>query len=481
MTTTITTALAGKRTVLYGRLSSERQAQDSKSVDDQLSALRSWAGREGVKVVAEHRDDGVSASRYAKGTKVREDWIKVMGLITSGLVEILAVWSIARATRDRAVWAALIAACQDHGVLLAVDGKIQDPSDPDDSFMLDIQAALAFNGSARISKDARRAVDSRASRGAPHGRVLDGYRIETDRAGKPVRRVIDPVRGPIIREIVTRLLAGQTAYRIAQDFNDRGLTTITGRPWDSRNIVKRIQSPSLAGLRVHHGEVLEGVTAEWPALISMEEFHRLQALLSDPKRKSNHEGRTVKHLGTGIYECGNCHSPVRMISGLRKDGSRRIRYACPNFCVQRGTEPIDLMVETAIVEFLSRPDIFLELAEEGGDADVALASEEAAKIRAELAEAVALFESGELSVAFLARAEKSLTFRLEDAERRARPKHIPTPVYDVAGPQAAERWEATDILAKRVIVKALLRVEIHPQGGRGSKFDPTAIRISRRS
>jgi hypothetical protein len=30
-----------------------------------------------------------------------------------------------------------------------------------------------------------------------------------------------------------------------------------------------------------------------------------------------------------------------------------------------------------------------------------------------------------------------------------------------------------------VIVKALFRVEIHPQGGRGTTFDPKTIKVSR--
>lgn len=475
------------RAVLYGRVSSERQAGGvSKSVDDQLSSLRKWAANEGHEVVAEHRDDGISASRYARSTAVREDWRKVMDLVLGGLVEILAVWSIARATRDRAVWAALIAACQTNGVLLAVDGKIHDPSDPDDSFMLDIQAALAFNGSARISKDAKRSVDSRASRGAPHGRLQDGYAIEYDQTtGKPLRRVIDPVRGPIIREIVTRLLAGETAYAIATDFNRRGIPTMTGKEWHHTGVSKRVKSPTLAGLRVHHGEVLEGVTAEWEPLITMEEYHQLQALLSEPKRKTYYGGNTIKHLGTGIYECGVCGSPMRVISKKRVDGTRRVAYTCTgeHVCVTRAQEPVDVMVETAVVEFLSRPDVYRELVD-GADistTDVQNARVELLEINKELKAALALAESGDLSVTSFALIEKGLLARKEAAEQKARPKHLPTVIFDVAGPQAQQRWMATGVQAKRTIINALFTVKIEKQEGRGNRFDPKAVKITRRA
>ena len=63
---TMTTMTRTYRVGLYGRLSSERGAVLSKSVDDQLSWLRRWAAGEGHQVVAESRDDGVSASRYAR-------------------------------------------------------------------------------------------------------------------------------------------------------------------------------------------------------------------------------------------------------------------------------------------------------------------------------------------------------------------------------------------------------------------------------
>lgn len=151
---------AGRRTVLYGRTSND--ASDGKSVDDQLSVLRKWARDTGRTVVAELRDDGVSASRFAGKRKKRPDWQQAMELIADDATDELAVWEISRSSRDRSVWAALIAACIDHDVDLAVDGKVHDPADPDDGFMLDLGAAMAVRESALTSKRTRRAVASRA-------------------------------------------------------------------------------------------------------------------------------------------------------------------------------------------------------------------------------------------------------------------------------------------------------------------------------
>lgn len=472
------------RVVLYGRVSSEKQVRESRSVDDQLTGLRKWASREGHTVVAELRDDGISASRYSR-KKTRPDWQKAMELITAGLVDLLAVWTISRATRDRAVWAALIAACTENGVKLVVDGKIHDPADPDDGFMLDIQAALAVNGSARISKDVKRSVESRASRGAPHGRVPDGYAIEYDpETGKPVRRVIDPVRGLIIREIVDRLLAGESAYSIAADLNSRGVHTRTGKRWMGANIVRQFKSPTLAGLRVFHGQVLPDVKSEWPPILTVEEFHRLQALFADPKRKLNKEGTSVRYLGTGIYRCGVCGGPMGVNTKYRKDGSVNHRYKCiEKFCVERALPPTDLKVELAVIEFLSRPDVFSELADDALTAEVQAAQEEAARLRAQLVELREKVDSGALGLDDLAYFKAKWEPKLAEVEERARPKHIPTVVFDVAGAEAQARWEATPIHGKRAIVKALVDVKIMsvPPGNRYTPFNPDAIVVTRRS
>lgn len=139
--------------VVYGRVSQDRS--EGKSVDDQLAECRAWAQREGWQVIAEHRDDG--ASRYANG-KTRAGWQACMDLITAGKVDLLVVWEVSRATRDRAVWSALVVACLERNVKIGAGGKVHDPSDPDDGFLLDLQGALAVRESAVTSKRIRRAV-----------------------------------------------------------------------------------------------------------------------------------------------------------------------------------------------------------------------------------------------------------------------------------------------------------------------------------
>jgi DNA invertase Pin-like site-specific DNA recombinase len=312
------------RAVIYTRVSADRDG-DGRSVDEQAAACRTDCDRNGWSVVKVLTDNDRGASRWSRAD--RPAYAELTTLLASGTVDVLVTWEASRAQRDLAVYVQLRDLCSGHGVRWSYNGRAYDLADDDDRFATGMDALMSEREAGLTRKRVLRSVEARAASGRPHGQLHDGYRIEFDAStGKPARRVLDPEREPIIREIVNRLLAGDSAYAIAQDLNARGLTTSTGKPWRGQNIAQRAKSPTIAGLRLHRGEVLPDVTAKWPRIISEKEHHQLVALLSDPQRKHNREGPKVKHLLTGIARCGVCSATVRMISGYRPDGSHRVRY-----------------------------------------------------------------------------------------------------------------------------------------------------------
>lgn len=468
--------------MIYTRVSSDRDG-GGRSVGEQEASCRSECERRGWTVEQVLTDNDRSATRWAK--KERTEYARLAELLASDHVDVLVTWEASRAQRDLTAYAALRDLCAAHDVNWSYSGRLYDLTDDDDRFATGMDALVAEREAGLTRKRIMRSVEARAATGRAHGLVHDGYRIEySPETGKPVRRVFDPERAPIIREIAQRLLAGESAYAIAADLNERGVTTSTGKPWRGQNITKRMQSPTIAGLRVHRGEVLDGVAADWPPIISPEDHHRLVALLSDPRRKSNKEGRAVRWLGTGIYECGVCGTPVRMISGYRSSGTRRVRYACPaKHCVMRAAEPTDLVVERTMVAFLSRRDVLRELADETTDAETKAAAAEVARLRAQLQDLRDKVDAGALSLDDYAHFRARWEPQLAAAEERARPKWLPTVVYDIAGPGAAERWKATPITGRRAIVKALVDVRIMPIGQKSNDrtpFDATRIVVRRK-
>lgn len=489
--------------VLYARVSQVRDDR-SKSVDDQLAELRRWAQREGWPVVAEYRDS-VSASKYANG-KSRPGWEQAMTVVTSGRVKALLLWELSRATRDKLVSVALETACATNGVKLGYHGRLHDLATADGEFSVGLDALLAARESAMTSERTRRAAEHRAARGRPLAGVAYGYRRILDpRSGAAIGREIDPQTGPILAEIVRRLLEREPANAIARDLNERGVPApIAGRcapdcgcrnehtrrpnpawdgehkttsaQWTGGNLSKLAQRPVYAALPTHGGKILEGVEATWPALISVDDHYRLRELFGSPERDKWRNPSTLQHLGTGIYRCGRsgCDGRMRRVADP-KGGA----YGCREcFKVSRRQEPVDYLVEQTIIGRLSQPDILELLAGPDGDDARRQAASQVIRLRAEQADMQRLLGEGRLTPLDMAAWRQGWEPRIAAAEAAARPQAVPDAVTAMAGPDAALRWAQASVATRRAVLDALAVVTILPMHGvRGQPFEPASVRI----
>lgn len=399
-----------------------------------------------------------------------------MELINTGQVDTLTLWEISRAARDRPVHAALLAACVENGVWLGVNGRLHDPNDPDDGFMLDLGGALAVRESSMTSKRTRRDVETRALLGRPHGSLPYGYRRILDPVtGKTIAREIDPEQGPIVAEIARRLLAREPARAIAADLNTRGVLTKTGKQWRGGNLSILVLRPTYASLRVLHGEVLDGVTATWPPIISELDHHRLVAMFADPERDKFRNSTHVRHLGTGLFRCGREGCDGRMRAAVQE--GRPNRYDCRE-ChkISRHQDPVDNAVGRLLIGRLSMPDALAAFAP-GDDSDVREAAAEAARLRSKLDEARAAWDADKISLESFADLERRTLPKIKAAEERARPKHLPAVVQQMAGEHAVQRWMEASIKERRTVLDALVEITILPVGRGGRPFDPSGLGV----
>lgn len=471
------------RVLLYGRTSLDRS--DGQSVTDQLTELRGWARRTGRTIVGEHRDDGISASRFARG-KERPGWRAVLDAVDRGDADELALWEGSRGSRDLVEWVRLIDVCAERRVMIVVRERGYDPRDPDDRERLLYDAVRADHESGRTSRRVTRSVVSRATSGRAHGALNYGYKTEYDpTTGKPLKRVPDPERAPYVVEAIDRLLSGESSGSIVRDFTARGVPTHRGGKWNQANLIAMVRKPAYAGLRasgVH--ELPEDHAAAWDPIISRETHDRLLAMLADPSRRSTRNGRVGGRMLTGIARCGQCgEGTMRAVSKVYKTGTRRpIAYQC-RACLRltRNADPVDDLVTEVVLEFLSRGDV-AELLADPADTDRVVARAEVARLRAKLVslEAELDAERDDTMVKMWGRRIASAVAELEQAETAARPRHVPGVVFDVAGPGAAEHWDALPTQQRRTIIRALFVVTIHPTAVR-NRFDPDAITVQRRT
>lgn len=448
--------------VLYGRVSSKPRGE-SRSVDDQLAELRRWAEREGWNVLGEFRDDGISASRFAKG-KAREGWQDAITVIESGRLSggALLVWEFSRATRDEEVSAALKIKCITHGVKIGYNGALRDPSTADGSFDLGLDALLAARESAKTSERAQRGINSRAAAGKPHGTTPFGYQRVVTREGYPTWEEHSEY-ADIVREIARRVLAQEPSDAIAKDLNRRGIPTARGGLWSGGNLSRLIRRAVYAGLRVHKGKVLSDIRGTWPALLSEADHLRINARYDDPERDKYRHPAHVKYLGSGIYRCGYEGCEGRMRYSTRQDQAWQPRYQCRT-CYKNGIPqaPLDLMIEGLMKARLSQRDILRELAESSKSEDTKRAADEVVKLEGKIKELQLAYDDDELSLTEYNQMKRPIQARLEKAQKLSRPKHIPEVVFEVAGPDAAQKWDDTPIEGQRAIIGALIEVTVLP-------------------
>jgi site-specific DNA recombinase len=458
------------RAVIYTRVSSDPNDR-GRSVAEQEVECRGVCERNGWDVVGLFSDNDRSASRYA--TKVRPQYKRLIESVEAGGCDVLVTWEASRAQRDLMAYARLRDLFERKGVLLSYSGRTYDMSEADDRFGTGLDALLAERESDQTRKRVLRAVRSNATKGRPHGRLLYGYRREYNPETRElIGQVLDEQTAPIVREAARRVLAGETPYAVAQDFNRRGVPTPTngGRGWDLTQIRRLCVNPGYASKRVHQGKVVGEAT--WPPILDEATHHGLVARLSDPKRRTQRDS-AIRHLLSGVALCGVCNGRIRV-----QKNRGFLAYLCVDgFHVSRREELVDVFVEAVTVARLERSDMVqLVMAED--DYAVAVAIAEAREKRGRLDGFCDAAAAGELSPAALSRIEASLLPEIAAAEKRAQRAALSPVVADTAGPDAAERWARLSLPPKREIIRTLMTVRIMPTKRGARSFDPEHIEIS---
>lgn len=458
------------RVAIYTRVSQDKGGQ-SRSVEEQAAECRAWLTREGWLEVGLWSDKAVSASSYSK--KSRPKWQALTARLDDGDIDALVVWEPSRATRDRRVWAALAATCEERGIRFGCNGRLYDLSDPDDAFQLDLYFALATRESGTTRKRVLRSMRGAAAAGRPHGKVLYGYRriYREGRAGPElVEQVVDDEKAAVIREAARRIMQGEALYKVARDFNDRGIPAPRGSSWEPTQIKRLCVNPAYIAKRVHKGLVVgDGL---WPPILDEETHYTCLSRLTDPSRLT-HDGRGVQHLLSGIAVCGVCEGRVR----VQKNRSH-VAYLCVDgFHVSRKKENVEDFVTAVVIERLSRPDLADLMSPASTDRDATAAAGEVAELRARLEGFYDKSAEGVLSPSALVRIEARLLPQIADAEKRARRIHSAPLLDTIAGPDAGRAWQALTLEQQREVITLLCDVRIL-RGTPGARcFDPTTIQV----
>jgi site-specific DNA recombinase len=441
----------------YLRVSLDRR--DGASVEQQHTENSQHADRLGWALGDPYRDTG-SASRHAR--KIRDDYARLIGDLKADRfgADALVLWESSRGSRKVGEWVVLIELCEERGIGIYVTthGRLYDPSNPRDRRSLLEDAVDSEYESEKTRQRVRRDNAAAAAEGKVHGRLGYGWRRKYEIVGgraKLVAQEPDPVEAPVITELFDRLYRGHALSAIAASFAERGITARSGIPFSGGHLSLMAKRHAYAGLRSHHGVVVE---ATWPAIVEPEVFWTVYRSLTAPERKTRLPGRAV-HLVSMMTRCDVCGGQITART-TKMTGGRAWAYMCQQRgCVKVDHDELEQYAERVIIAYLSDPR---NTYTRDTGPDVAKLRGEAVAIEAELDELADQVGRGELSATLAARAEPAIRARLDAVRERERDLTTPGALRRLLGPGAgvAERWTTLPMSARREVAGLLLRPDV---------------------
>jgi DNA invertase Pin-like site-specific DNA recombinase len=399
-------------------------------------------------------DNSISASRY--GSR-RPEWERLKTDLRQG--DVLVIWEASRAGRDMEDHVSLRKLCADKDVLLSYSGRVLDLADGDDRFTGGLDALLAERESEQTRNRVLRGKRAGALEGRPAGRVPWGYRMLSPGMWEP-----DPVEAPRIKDAVERILAGESYSAVY-----RWLQTTEGYVPPTLTVMNRsLRKPSLAGLRVHQGEVIG--KGNWQPILTEEQHTRLVSRM-DRVRKSygrvETPGPEPQHLLSHIAKCGTCGSGLPW---RRKSGGGNPVYVCPKGHCSRLADPVDKAIEDALFDRLAKID---PAQFEDDDPIVGALWDEVETLERQLEEYTDNAIAGEITAASFARIEKGLQSRIESL--KAQVLQHDRGEIDLA--DVLQNWADLPMRERRAIIRGFFAITVHP-AKRGSRVGLAGVDIT---
>lgn len=458
-----------KPSAAYLRLSIA--GEDSTSIASQRALVREEAQRRGWAEPDLFIDEGVSGSKDIK-RPARDDLER---RLAAGEFSALICKSVDRLARSSADFARLAKLCRDTGTALLVTDLNVDSSTPAGAMILGVLAQLAEFEAALIGARVRAGNVEKIRQGRALAGPVPFHLRNVPRVGGGKARAVDPAKATVAKEIVARLISGESFRAIAIDLNGRGVAAPRkGTAWTSGTVRQIATNPALAGMSRRLGDVVRGddglpVVDAATAIVDLATWERLRAVVEGRSTKWKPrlvEGERLLLDGLAICEaCGSrMHRSTTQGKYVSYSCSRGVRGACTSRA-SISAAILDAHVADAYLEGIGDE----EVVETHREVDPAV-SEERVLIRADVAALTA-------AIATAGAAEiHDLAARLADLRRRedALRDEEPLAVMRRTGETYRARWGRSDHAERRhLLAEAVASVRV----AKGSGTDRVEVRF----
>lgn len=450
-----------------------RQSADhADGVDRQIIYCTQEIERMGGRVGTIYTDNDETANTK-KARYSRPGYKRLLASVAAGTTRAFVAQDQDRLLRDIREGEDLIDLVEKYGVRLrTLRGGEPDLTKADGRMQVRMKAVIARQ---ELEKKSERQRDG-ARNDADKGRFYAPRRAFGYNTDGTVREC----EAAVVRDAFERAARGESLPAIAEVMNVVGLTTVRGNAWQRSGVRAMLLNPRYAGWRVYHPGQPDEVRRKgaWPAIIGEEDWERVEALLTNPDRRTtgDHPGGTARRwLGSGLYVCGTCAAPVK-IAGRDRVQSRA--YNCPAWHVSRAAGKVDLIVTTAIEGWLAAGHADELLA--ANNPELAGAQAEAKRLEGELAKRRAWLDEGAIEVDDFMPMKRRIEAELTVVRRRLTMAARASVVAHVgAAKDPVEAFRKAPLAVQREVVDAVLQVVLHPSANRltGPRFDEESVEL----
>jgi DNA invertase Pin-like site-specific DNA recombinase len=450
---------------IYARLSIDPEGR-SDSPENQAEQCRAKATDLGYTVGEVFTDRDQSAY---KASAKRTELERMLKAVEAGQFGAVIVWKLDRLSRRLRKGHEIIGRILDAGAVLVSVTESLDTSTPIGQAVVGFQLAQAEQQSADTATRVALKKQSQIAKGVPQvgGHRMFGY--QHTKAVKGVSTVslrIDKAEAKVAKEMVRRIMGGESLRSVSRWLNGAGHLTTTGGDWSGQTVRQYLRNQTISGRR-------NGLKGEWPAIITPTEQDALLRRLGNARPT----GSTfeAKQLLTGITHCGQCKHKMYVTTG---------RYLCytggkPGACggVSIDGALLDTYVTDEVLGWLSGVELQpTESVQNPGALRAAIESDEAALV--ELSDARFVHRS-------IADAEwKSAKAKLDERIAATRATLNAAEKTSGATLQPGNRadldawWASADLNARRHALAQLIEtVHVQPATKFGGVFDPERIVI----
>ncbi|QQT70714.1 recombinase family protein [Brevibacterium casei] len=455
---------------IYARISRDRNGAGL-GVDRQEADCRALAERLGWNVVAVYVDNDISAYSGASRPQYRE----MLREVRAGHIRGVVAWHTDRLHRKTTELEEFVRVAEESNLQVqTVTAGTVDLTTPSGRMVARMLGAAAQHEVDHARERMKRAKAQMAMNGQyrggqrPYGYEPDGMTVRESEAS-------------VVRDATKSLLAGRSLAAVARELNEQGHKTSRGKDWTYARLRDVIIRPRNAGLlsrgKPDNPDVDIVGPAQWAPLVDEETWRAVHAVLTDKSRRTQN-GNDVRWLGSGLYLCGKCNSPMRPApyGGTPSRGSeRKYLYRCVESAhLTVSTRQTDDHVRSVVAELVRDPRIVAAMTGDDSQLTEARARRSALAVRLETFESD--YAAGAITGAQLQRATEVVNAELAQLDAQLTEglrKTTATPVTSAPDPGAA--FLAAPVDVQRAVLAAVLTVTILPAPYKGAAWTPERL------